>query len=744
MSIDLKEMRDRKQFADAEWKHVFDEGDEDLRYLNGHPFSPAEEDLWMDMYGPKPLATDQLSSHVNRVSNHVLAKPRGIKVHQASQRASVISAADRNDIIRGIEYTGGAQVAMLMAYRSMVETSYGVLGLTKRYKPGSRHMEMIYRAFPNRRQVVVDPTIVQPDGSDMEYAFVAVKTSKKEFERKYGKDAHSSSSGLGMDEMSQSSMWFQNTNGIEYVTECEYWCITKQRERLFYLDGPNGEMNMPESTIKKLGMGWNNDYLMIQDNLGGWQPYAQLAAMPDDEKPFRYEEVPEVHQYITNGYDILATTPWDTRQIPLVLMLGKQLFLNEGGTTKREILSLIRLARQPYKALCYVRSKQMLLAGMAPMNQWMVGEGQLSAGELAKLESSHRVMYGAIQYKMQMDNIVNPDNSKPLLPPPTRQSNEIEIQGLEIMAQSLIRDCSTAMGFANIPSALLDDKQKSGVALENINEMVDQGSSHFIDTYDKAGKQCGVIMNEEIDYLAANPRDFVAIAPDKKQHVLTVGRQAVDPRTKKTRVIDLGLSEDHDVTISVGPSADSLVEEAEKLTDQIMDAGALQLALQANPAIAGEVVAANIRGRDGGPGMDAIADLFSPPDKDSAEAKLQKAGTIIQQQQAALQEAGDYIPKLEERVRQLQSGIEKQVVANEGKRQDSLIDQQTTVWKAQFDALVKKGEDDRATDMALFNRILEQRLGEVRAENDHSRATEAMVTQQALQPPEPVASSAGQ
>lgn len=738
MSIDLKEMRDRKQFADAEWKDVFDEGDEDLRYLSGHPFSPDEEELWATMYGPKPIAADQLSSHVNRVSNHVLAKPRGIKVHQATQRATTVTASDRNDIIRGVEYTGGAQVAMLMAYRSMIETSYGVLGMGKRYKPGSRHMELFYRPFANRRQVVVDPTIVQPDGSDMQYGFVGSLKSKKAFERKYGKDAKSSAVGLGMDEMGQASQWFQNMSGVEYVVECEYWNIEQRKQRLFYLDLANGtQIDLAESVLIKEGMGWRGDILMRPDGFGGWEPYAMLSTVEPSDNPYRDEEVPEVTQYITNGYDILDTIPWDTHQIPLILMLGKQLFITQGGVMRREVLSLIRLARQPYKALCYVRSKQLLLAGMAPLTPFMVGEGQLSAAELDKLSNAHRIITGAIQYKLQMDNIVNPDGSKPLLPPPQRVPHNIgSIDELEILAAGFIRDCSTAMGFANIPSAMLQDKQKSGRALEEITEMVDQGSSHFIDTYDKAGKQCGVIINEEIDFLANGVRDFVAITPDKQEHVLTVGREAMDPRSKQVRTIDLGLSEDHDVTISVGPTENSVQEEADKFLEQVTGGGALELAFQGNQ-LAMEVVGRTLRSRDLGAPMDAIADLFSPKDKESSEAKLQQCAQQLQMAMAKLQQDGIYIQKLEERMRQLESGIEKQVVADSGAAEREWIKGELALQKQALVEANKAAAEARSADMLAFKAWID----ESRANSDHARNTEMLVAEHALQP-EPVAEGA--
>jgi hypothetical protein len=734
MAVDLEELRQRKRFAELEWKWNFDQGDIDQRYINGDPFTPQDKRAWNDMYGHDPIAVDQLGSHVNRISNQVLSKPRGPKVSQASATGSALSAAARGDIMCGIDYMGNAQAATLLAYTSMIETGIGVYGLTKEYRPGSRQQDIKYRSFANRKQVLFDPSIVEVDGSDANYAFVEYLQPRKEFEREFT-GARSAHIGFDLAEATNALNWFQTQEGIEYVVKCEYWNIEKAKEKLLFvktpgLVGPDGrpihghDLDVPASQIKSQGMEIVNKQL--------WAPMANGPGMGlvGDITGDRFEIIPKVTQYITNGYEILETTPWDTRQIPLILMLGKQRFVERGGQTRREILSLIRLARQAYLALCYVRSKQLLLAGMAPVSAPRAVVGQLTLEQKENWGNSHRKFVDVLEYSATLEHLRNPDGSYIVLPPPSRDSFDPgAIQSLEMMAQSLIRDVGTAMGMAMINTALFHDKSKSGKALEEMQDVVDQGGSHFVDTYEKSRLRGYKIVNDQLDYLVSkeNPRDFLAITPDKKEHVLTIGREAIDPRNKETRTIDLGYSEDHSVTISVGKAADSLKDDADGFLEQIMENGALAAAIQSNPAIAPELVGAAIRSRDGGPAMDAIADVIDPQDEESGKGKLAKVSQIAAQQAEQLKQAEVVVQKLQADVTRLSAGVDKQALANEGAKERVMLQEQTKLLLAEFAA-------NQSSSMAMITK----RLDEISAELAHNRQLDLASHQARLQP-EPVA-----
>ena len=57
---------------------------------------------------------------------------------------------------------------------------------------------------------------------------------------------------------------------------------------------------------------------------------------------------------VTNGLEILEKTDEPGTYIPIIPVIGKELYLTEGGKTVRKLMSLIRLARDPYMLFCYL------------------------------------------------------------------------------------------------------------------------------------------------------------------------------------------------------------------------------------------------------------------------------------------------------------------------------------------------------------------------------------------------------
>src|SRR5581483_5732462 len=55
----------------------------------------------------------------------------------------------------------------------------------------------------------------------------------------------------------------------------------------------------------------------------------------------------KVMQYITDGFEILERTEWAGSFVPIIPVVGEEIYVNEGGRSKRVFLSLIRRARTP-------------------------------------------------------------------------------------------------------------------------------------------------------------------------------------------------------------------------------------------------------------------------------------------------------------------------------------------------------------------------------------------------------------
>lgn len=739
MAADLEEMRNRMNFTKQELEDVYRECDINDRFAAGDPFEEVDKQAWVKATGREPVVVDELGQYLNRVQNAVLENQWGIEMTPTSERADDKTAADRQDIARGIEYIGNADACRASAFESMCRGGVGVYAMNKRYKAGSRYQELYYRTFLNRRQVWWDPTIKQVDGSDQKHCFITTARPKKEFEKEHGKDARSSADGLDQDPFA--STWFTTLGGSDYVTEAEYWYMEKEKQRLLYLAGSDGrEIDLSQRDMDLQGMQIRDGKVWVPQD-GEWAMYGDITGE-------RMEDVPCVYQCRTNGYDELDKTKWDTSNIPVFLMLGRQIWVNRGGTMKRRILSLISLARDPYLLLCYVRSKQAILTGMAPLVPWLAIEGQIDATPNGPWVNAHRIPQALLTYKYQLDHYADAAGNKLPLPPPTRATFEPQIQALEVFAEALRRQIQAAVGMTGLPTNAQKLNDKSGKAIEEINSAMDLGAYHFTSAYRGAMEFEGRVMNDQIDYFAKKGRSMPAMTTKGKGVVLKIGEEATDPRDKMTKVIKLGYAMDHAVTISVGPSQDSARAEANAFMGDMLKGGLLEAAIAQRPDAAPAMAALAIKATStGGELVQEMADILDPEETDSPQAKMLQVQGENQQLHLVLKQADQIMDGQAKVIARLQSGIDKQEVADAGKQAntalqgklDMMLELVKQMGEDKRQAIVEEGKDVQSGRERSM-KLIDVSLGEISAELAHSRQLEAATVDAALQPePEPAA-----
>lgn len=732
MGFDAKSVRERRSFTENEWKKANDEADTDDRYRVNDPFESDQKADWKRQIGRDPIVVDEIGQFLNEVLNKVMELDLGIVTSPANARATETTSADRNDIIRGIEYTGNASVARRTCFEPMVVGGFGSYGITRRDKPGSRHQELAYRIFQHRSMVLPDPTFKSMTGQGMKYCFVNTIRLKADHEADYGKDVTA--------EMSNTDPnigdWLQlGPNSDQLVVESEYWDIEEKEDKLIFIDGPNGEEE--DAYLSKLEKGgykidggklWapatNGSRIMV--------PYGRISGD-------RTDKVPQVKCYITNGYAKIKESDWDTPDIPILLMLARPTWRKKHGRLVREFLSLIRPIRDAVVSLCYARNKQAVLVGTAPMNPYMAVEGQLSGFE-QDWKEAHTVPKSVLQYKAIIPGHNNPDGSPMQFGPPTQANHEPAIQALEIYAQSMIKHIRSGVGASGLPTDMKRLNQDSGAALEEYQDSTDLGYYHFIEAWKQTVLFEGKIWNDLIDVAAIKGRSMPAVTMLRKTVVLQIGVEAEDPRTKEKRTIDLGLAPDHNVTVSLGQSEESNKREGDQFGMEILKQ-AMPIAIAQNPQLATTIVAQIIRTVNPTPEKDEIANTFDPQQKDSPQAQLQQAKGILQQQGMQLKQQEMIIDGLSRRVEQLMSGIEKQEVANTGKNQTELLATQrellVTELKGRMDDANRERDDARAAndhEREQASAVFQTQLEEIRAELAHMRNKETMQVQSALEP----------
>jgi hypothetical protein len=607
----LERIRERYQLAEDGWRDIHTDGAEDMRYVAGDPWS-AEDKAQRKEANRPALALDELGQYFNQVINDVRSNPRGVRFSATGDGASDESATFYQDKMREIEYRSNAQIAYTSAFENAVQRGYGFCRVNTEFtSPRSFDQDIIIQPFPNPDMVLPDPTSLRPDSSDMRYCFVHEHWRREDFTREFGADAaHQDFDALAMDY----PRWFTDS----HVMLAEYWEIEEVDDVLHQFQMPDG------SVLGVLKSEIEDQSLLPALGLSAWPESIQ-------DRPVR---IPSVAQYLTNGAEILSTTPWPGKHIPIASCYGKVIYVTGGAGPERKLMSMTRLARDPYMLYCYYRTTQAELVGMTPKTPYIGYEGQFKGHESEWSKVQHTpVAY--LQAKAMTEG-----SSGQILPLPQRQPYSPAIDQLEFGAEGARRAIQAAMGVSPLPSSAQRRNEKSGVALQQIEASSQKGTYHFVDNFDHMLRQIGVIAEDLMGSTYDTPRDVGVIGANDEARTVRINDEEMTPTaTQKKPISTRG---DHQVTISTGPAFESQRQAASDFADQ----------LAGNPDVFRLIGPMIIKLKNLGPIGDEIAEALKflqppemrqpeegeEPDPAQLQRQLMEGQQLLQQAQAQIQE----------------------------------------------------------------------------------------------------------
>jgi hypothetical protein len=622
----LREVRERWELATDAFREIKAEGQVDMRYVSGDPWDPTDREA-REAAGRPCLSLDELGQYFNQVINDIRANPRAVKFSPTGNGANDKTAEFYQDKMREIEYRSNAKLAYTTAFENAVQRSYGWARIKTDWKsPKSYQQEIVIEAVPNPDMVTPDPESQKPSGADMRYLFNFERWSVKEFERRF-KNAEIRDFA---DYKTQYPSWI----GDKTIVLAEYWYQKDRKRKLLLLQDP--ETQATEEV-------WADEYRAQQASLFT-RLRAQLGLapqLPQAPRVLKDEERndPLVKMCLTNGLEVLESQDWAGRYIPFVSCLGKVIYLDEGGGAKRKILSMTRLARDPFMLYCYYRTAEAEQVGMATKFPYFVRRGSLKPEAITQIQKSLHEPVAVIEVEPFIEGA--PPGFVPEIP--VRNPFEPAIQALEIGAEGARRAIQAAMGISPLPTSAQRRNEKSGVALQQIEESQQRGTFHFVDNHDDFLTQIGIICEDLIPKIYDTKQE-TGIRDRNDNAKIVVVNDPNDPNSPSTKG-------DHLVTISTGKSFESSRQAANEFTD-LMAGNLQQVAAVAGPAVAAYVLAKSIKLKDLGPIGDDIADAISPPPKgqNGEPLKPEQLQQALQQTQGQLQQVTQAAQAMEQKI----------------------------------------------------------------------------------------------
>lgn len=658
----LTEIRERYEYANNQWRDIRKEAELDMRYLTGDPWEPDAKKEREDAGRPM-LVLDELNQYVNQGINTYRQNKRGIKINPAGGGATDKTAEYWENRVRAIEVRSNAQQsAYIPAFQSALERSYGFYRVSRRYLKGlSFDQEIILCGITNPDTVTPDPDPKEADWSDAEYYFVADPVTKTEFKRRWPK---AKIVDFPSELQADAPDWIRE----DHVVVAEYWKRV-HKERTLVLYKQKGE--------QKVG---------FADEIEGKHEIL---------KEREYDDI-SLTQYNTNGVEILDSTKQPGTIIPIIPVIGKEMWLTVNGRAKRIILSLIRLARDPQMLYNFLASQEAEEATMSPKAPFVGAKGQFESDQEA-WESLHKVPRAYVQYDPMVDQTSTP------LPPPSRPQFVPNFQTYEVAKEAAKRAIQAAVGINPLPTPAQKQNQKSGIALERIQTQEALGAFHFTDNADRALQMAGRIIMEWGPVVDDTEREVPMVKKDGTASTVKINtakpyqENGGDPQHYPV-VDDEGEKiGEHDVVVSTGPSYQSQHEEAASFIDSLV--GSPLFPLVADLAV---------KMRNLGPEGDEMAERLTPP-QFAKQGSPQEAASKLMQSQQQMQQLQAELQAAQTKLGELEMQRQGKVIEMHGKAQ---LQQQEAVVR------MSEADKDRETKIAVAEistkaQILSERVAAV-------------------------------
>lgn len=588
----LEELKNRYAYAMNEWREIRAAAKDDMRAVSGDPWSPKDRKS-RDDAGRPCLSLDELHQYFNQVINEVRANERAPVFDPTGNGANDKTARFYADKCREIEYRSQAQVAYTTAFQNAIHQGYGWIRYDTKFAPKSFVQDLWVCGVPNPDLIVADPDALRPTSSDMKYLFELTSMSAAEFKREFP-DAQITS--FTPEIIASAPGWIST----ERVQVARYWMVEPKTRTLLLLESDQPDPQTGSPMVETA----------YEDELPDGKPPAGWVI-----KQTREDETNEVCMYLTNGVELLKKpgqkskkVEWAGKYIPYVSCFGMVIYVDEGSGPKRKILSMTRLARDPYMLYCYYRTSQAELVGMTPKVPYFVRRGSLKPDQLLLLQQSLHQPVAVIEVETEVEG------SQGVPEMPMRNPFEPYIQNLEIGAESARRAIASAMGINPVGSDVVRRNEKSGKALKQIESSQQKGSFHFIDHYESMLQHGGVIVEDLIDKVYDSARDVGIRNAKGDSKTIRIN----DPRATGPDDIPSVVGE-HTVTISAGPAYESQRQEASDFTDTLVQ-NLQMVAGVSSPQAAAAVLGMSIKLKNLGELGDEMYKIVTP------EAYQQKEG----------------------------------------------------------------------------------------------------------------------
>lgn len=625
--------------------------EEDMEFSVGKQW-PNDVQQDRDRDGRPCLVINRIPQFVQQITNEQRQNRPSVKVHPVNDGADEDTAKIIQGLIRHIEYNSNAEVAYDTATESAVRGGFGYWRvLTDFVAPDSFDQEIYIKRVKNPFSVYLDPSSQEPDGSDAKWALVVDYLTRDDYKSQYP-DSDLAASNDWESIGNRAPDWMKGST----VAVVEY--LYKE-----YVD----------KTIHLLSTGETVEDEELFERLTS----AAQAGIQSSVVQSRQTKIPVIKWVKLNAVEVLETTTWPGKYIPIVPVYGNEIYING----KKILEGIVRHAKDPQRMYNYWASAETEAIALAPKAPFIGSEGQFEGHE-EKWATANRRNHAYLEYKPTSLN------GQPQ-PPPQRQSFEPAVQAITQARMMSAEDLKATTGIYD--SAVgAQSNEISGVAIQSRSSQSQTSNFHFVDNLKRSIRHTGRILVDLIPRIYDSARTARIVGDDGTHQVVKLNQAYTDNNGKPLLYkLDSGT---YDVTVDSGPSFASKRQEA---------ATAMQEMTRVYPQlmqIAGDLMVKNMDW----PGAEEIADRIRKTLPPALQADPKGPQPLPPQVQAQMQQMHQLIQNLSNELNETTKIIETKKLDIESKERIELM-------KVQSQLEIEAAKLGSKEDMALLN----HQIGEI-------------------------------
>lgn len=520
----IKLAKERSLIGSKYWQKTYDLSRDDTAFAYG---SQWDDQALQVRKGRPTLTLNKMGQFISRLVGDQRQNVQQIKCIPSGNYDGTLKNADATKdyklsevlegLIKNIEMISNAPYQYKTAFQHAVEGGFGWLRVLTDYATNdSFDLDLKIQAIRHRYTVVIDPEAIEPDASDMNWAFITERMSAKEFHKRYPNGQIADLQKVTADHV---PFWGVSEN----IVISEYF-MRKPITRTLLM--------MSDSQTY-----WEDEVKTILDELA-----KQGVTVSRKRKVKTYK----VLWYKINAAGILeGPKEWIGSTIPIVPVWGKE--INIDG--KREFRGLIHDAKDAQRMHNYWMSAATERVALAPKAPW-VGAAENFEGHEDKWSTANIKNWSYLEY--------NPTSSgdKPQqTPPPTMPSSELQI------ASQSEQGIKSSVGLYD---AMLGNRsaETSGIAINARQQQGDTATFVFTDNLNLAIQRVGKILIEAIPSVYDGNRIVRMHFADGTGDFVEINKTIRDEQSGNDVIVhDLGMGK-YDVSITTGPQYSTQRQEA--------------------------------------------------------------------------------------------------------------------------------------------------------------------------------------